>query len=97
MFKKVPYGVKVRIKGNGVTGYRVQRCISYNRFIPFLNIWSDIAVYNGGNKTVVFDTLEAAQKVAMKDYDTWIDYYKRCEEEAKQTKKISNKVVWEYP
>lgn len=98
MFKKVPYGVKVRVKGNEVTGYRAQLCITCSRILPdFMNIWSDIHAYENGIQTIVFDTLEAARAVAMKEYESWIAYYKQCEEETKQTKKVAKKVVWEHP
>ena len=55
MFKKVPYGIKVRVKGNDVTGYRAQLCISYIRFVPFLNIWSDITVRKNGVRQVAIN------------------------------------------
>lgn len=97
MFKKVPYGIKVRVKGNDVTGYRAQLCISYSRFIPFLNIWSDISIRKNGVRQVVFTSLREAQIVALKEYDQWISYSKMREDEDKQTKNVAKKVVWEHP
>ena len=97
MFKKVPYGIKVRVKGNDVTGYRVQLCISYSRFVPFLNIWSDISIRKNGVRQVVFTSLAEARVVALKEYDQWISYSKMREDEDKQAKKVAKKVVWEHP
>lgn len=97
MLKKVPYGIKVRVKGNDVTGYRAQLCISYSRFVPFLNIWSDISIRKNGVRQVVFASLREAQVVALKEYDQWISYAKFREDEDKQTKKVAKKVVWEHP
>lgn len=101
MFDKVPYGVKVRIKGSDETGYTVQNCLHYSRFFRFLNIWNDVASYSANKysafkRVVVFATLEEAKEIALKDYAEWISYFKNREEEKKQVKKIS-KTVWEYP
>lgn len=99
MFKKVPYGVKVRVRGSDETGYSAEYAINCNRFLPFFDMWSSISYYDRdmGFSSKEFPTLEAAKTGAMKEYDTWIDYFHCKEAEMKLKRRISKKIVWEHP
>jgi hypothetical protein len=97
MFQKIPYGLKVRVRGSEDTGYRADICYGYNRFFPFLNIWTDLARYNYGLPTVAFKTMDEATEVAMTEYNRAISYYVQKEEKDKQLKKVSKRTVWEHP
>lgn len=97
MFKKIPYGVKVRVKGNEETGYVAQYAISCIRFLPFLDIWSNITRMKMGGTAVRFDSLEDAQDFAMRKYNSWISYFKAKEAEDRERSKVSNKIVWKHP
>lgn len=97
MFKKVPYGVKVRIKGNSMSGYRVEECIKSIWFAPFFDTWCNMIKYSGGKKIEVFDNFEDAQEFAQECYDKWIKYYNEKEESAKIEKRIAKTVAWQIP
>ena len=96
MSKKIPYGVKVRVRGKSGIGYKAEICIDYSRFSPF-NIWTEISSRKSGWTTYVFDTLEDAQEAAMSQYNEWIDYYKRDAVNEQMLKKVPNGTVWEHP
>ena len=97
MFKKVPYGVKVRIKGNSMSGYRVEECIKSNRFLPFLDVWMHVCFFKDGKKIEAFQYFEEAQAFAEICYDKWIKYYNEKEESAKIEKRIAKTVAWQIP
>lgn len=97
MFEKVPYGVKVRIRGDEVGGFKAQLCIAYNRFLPFVNIWSEIGSYDKTGTKYVFTTFEEARTAAMNEYNRWIEYYQEDEANNKKLKTVSNKTIWEHP
>ena len=96
MSKKIPYGVKVRVRGKSGIGYKAELCINYSRFSPF-NIWTEISSRKSGWTTYVFDTLKDAQEAAMSQYDSWIAYKKHDEEKKQKLKKVPNGTVWEHP
>ena len=96
MSKKIPYGVKVRVRGKTGIGYKAEICINYSRFSPF-NIWTPISSRKRGYTAYTYDTLEDAQEAAMSQYNDWIDYYKRDEENKQKLKKVPNGTIWEYP
>lgn len=96
MLKKIPYGIKVRIRGSEETGYKVESCIHYNRFFRFLNYWSGVCSYDTSKGiTWVFTTLDEAKTVADKEYNNWIKYYTDKEQGVKARKTVGNKIVWE--
>lgn len=97
MFDKVPYGVKVRVRGKSGVGYKADVCISYNRFLPFVNLWTPISSRKSAWTSYVFETLEEAQDAALASYKGWIDYYKRDEENKRMLKAVPNGNVWEHP
>jgi hypothetical protein len=98
MFKKVPYGVKVRVRGNEQDGFIAEYAICCTRFMPFLDNWGLISHYTHTpyTKQDTFPTFELAKEAAMKQYDSWIGFYKR-DEETKRIAKAQRKVVWKHP
>ena len=98
MFKKVPYGVKVRVRGNEKDGFIAEYAINTFRFLPFLDNWSLISRYTHTpfTKYDTFPTLESAKKAAMAQYDSWIDFYERAEE-TKRIAKRQSKIFWKHP
>jgi len=98
MFEKVPYGVKVRVRGNEQDGFVAEYAICTTRFLPFLDNWNLISRYTHTpyTKNDTFPTLESAKEAAMKQYDSWIDFYERAEE-TKRIAKSQRKVVWKHP
>ena len=99
MFEKVPYGVKVRVRGNEQDGFVAEYAICTYRFLPFLDNWSLIKNYPSANRAYpsnTFPTLEFAKEAAMKQYDSWIDFYDRAKE-TKRIAKSQRKVVWKHP
>lgn len=99
MFKKVPYGVKVRVRGNEKDGFIAEYSINTFRFVTPFDAWSIIKHYPSGNysySTDTFPTLELAKEAAMIQYDRWINHYKR-EEETKRIAKSQRKIVWKHP
>jgi len=42
MFKKVPYGVKVRVRGNEKNGFIAEYAIHASRFFTLFDTWSVI-------------------------------------------------------
>ena len=98
MFKKVPYGVKVRVRGNEKDGFIAERAICTTRFTPFLDNWSLISRYTHTpyTKNDTFPTLESAKEAAMEQYNSWINFYERAEE-TKRIAKSQRKVVWKHP
>jgi hypothetical protein len=99
MFEKVPYGVKVRVRGNEKDGFVAEYAICTTRFLPFLDNWNIIKNYPSANRAYpsnAFPTLELAKEAAMKQYDSWIDFYERAEE-TKRIAKSQRKVVWKHP
>ncbi len=100
MFKKIPYGVKVRVRGSDESGYAAEYAICCSRFFPFMDTWTLIRHYAPGSYTAIdtFPTLEAAQKAAMEQYDQWIDFYERKKKEKMLKKKLSRfSTVWKHP
>ena len=99
MFKKVPYGVKVRVRGNEKDGFVAEYALHTTRFTPFLDNWSIIRNYPSGNVSFpldTFPTFELAKEAAMTQYDSWIDFYRRAEE-TKRVAKSQRKIVWKHP
>ena len=98
MFKKVPYGVKVRVRGNEKNGFIAEYAINTFRFLPFLDNWSLISRYTHTpfTKNDTYPTLADAKLAAMAQYDSWINHYKR-EEETKRIAKSQSKVIWKHP
>ena len=98
MFEKIPYGVKVRVRGNEKDGFIAEYAICCTRFTPFLDNWSLISRYTHTpyTKNDTFPTLELAKEAAMERYDGWINHFKRDEEE-KKVAKAQRKVVWKHP
>ena len=94
MFEKVPYGVKVRVRGNEQDGFVAEYAICTYRFLPFLDNWNLIKHYPSSSNT--FPTLELAKEAAMTKYDSWIEHFKR-DEETKRIAKSQRKVVWKHP
>ena len=100
MFKKIPYGVKVRVRGNDATGYVAEYCLHYSRFVRFFNTWSIIKYHDPKRytSTNVFPTLQLAQDAAMEQYNRWIGLYQRQEEEKRVAKAVKkSRTVWEHP
>jgi hypothetical protein len=99
MFEKVPYGVKVRVRGSEQDGFVAEYAICTYRFLPFLDNWSLIKHYpsaNRGYPSNTFPTLELAKEAAMIQYNRWIDFYKNSEEQTRIAKS-QRKVVWKHP
>jgi len=99
MFEKVPYGVKVRVRGNEKDGFIAEYSIYAHRFTPFLDNWSIIKHYPSANPRYsvdTFPTFELAKEAAMERYDSWIEHFKRDEEE-KKVAKAQRKIVWKHP
>jgi hypothetical protein len=99
MFEKVPYGVKVRVRGNEQDGFIAEYALNTDRFLSFLDSWSIIRHYpsaNAGYPKDTFPTLELAKTAAMEQYDSWIDFYKR-KEETNRVAKAQRSVVWKHP
>jgi hypothetical protein len=95
MFKKIPYGVKVRVRGNDEIGYIAEYAIYCSRFLPFMDDWTVIKDYRSSD---TFTTQEAAQKAAMAQYNSWISFYKRKDKEKKLKRKLANsRTIWEHP
>ena len=97
MFEKIPYGVKVRVRGNEQVGFVAEYAICCSRFFPFLDNWNVIR-YRGGSFSSLdtFPTLELAKEEAMNQYDRFINLYK-SEEVTKRIVKEQRSVVWKHP
>ena len=98
MFEKVPYGVKVRVRGNEQDGFIAEYALYCSRLRLF-DHWSITRHYRSGNAAYpsnTFPTLELAKEAAMREYDNWIEFYKRKEEE-KRVAKAQRNVVWKHP
>lgn len=95
MFKKVPHGVKVRVKGSDATGYIAQYAICCTRFFP--SQWTTIVNFKGGKEIHTFNTLEEAQNAAMEEYDRWMQYYEEKEARKRQHKAVARLTAWEHP
>ena len=99
MFKKIPHGVKVRVRDSDETGYVAEYALYCSRFFPCLDTWTLIKCYTArkqGDNT--FPTFELAQKAAMEQYDRWIEFYERKKEEEKRQKSLKkNLVIWKHP
>ena len=98
MFKKVPYGVKVRVRGNEQDGFIAEYTLHASRFTPFLADWRLISHYTHTpfTKYDTFPTFESAKEAAMAQYDSWINHYKNAEEKTRIAKSQS-KVIWKHP
>ena len=102
MFKKVPYGVKVRVRGNEKDGFVAEYALHCSRFLSFFtefaDYWQLISHYTHTpyTKQDTFPTFELAKEAAMRHYDSWIKFYER-EEETKRVAKSQRKVVWKHP
>ena len=92
--EKVPYGVKVRVKGDDIGGYVAQYALHCSRIFPAS--WTSIVAYTSDldKAQTCFTTFEEAHVAAVEEYNRWIAFYKRNEERKKEVKKVSNKVVW---
>jgi hypothetical protein len=98
MFKKVPYGVKVRVCGNEKDGFIAEYALYTYRFLPFIDDWRLISHYTHTPYTRhdTYPTLASAKLAAMTQYDSWINHFKR-EEETKRIAKAQRKVLWKHP
>jgi hypothetical protein len=98
MFKKIPYGVKVRVRGNEKDGFIAEYAISFFRFMPFLCNWYIIYNYTHTpySRQDTFRTLELAKEASIREYHRWIGNRKRDEEE-KRVAKAQRNVVWKHP
>ena len=98
MFEKVPYGVKVRVRGNEQDGFIAEYAICTYRFLPFLDNWNIISHYTHTpyTKNGTFSTFELAKEAAMTNYHSWINFYKMCEEQTRLAK-AQRKIVWKHP
>ena len=96
MFKKIPYGVKVRVRGNEQDGFIAEYATHCIRFAPFFDSWTIKKYYSEGKYIEMFPTLELAKHAAMDEYVGWIDFYKR-REETKRIAKSQRKIVWKHP
>jgi hypothetical protein len=99
MFEKVPYGVKVRVRGNEKDGFIAEYAIHASRFFTLFDAWSIIKHYPSANSRYsedTFPTLELAKEAAMIQYNRWINHFERDEEE-KKVAKSQRKIVWKHP
>ncbi len=102
MFKKIPYGVKVRVRGNEKNGFVAEYALRCDRFMPWLDEWAIIqrwvkSTYNEFTYPEdTFPTFELAKEAAMLEYDRWIGMYKR-KEETDRVAKSQRKIVWKHP
>ena len=99
MFKKVPYGVKVRVRGNEKDGFIAEYAICAYRFLPFMDNWNTVRNYSTGSFTYsvnTFPTFEMAKEAAMAEYNRWIIHCKRDKEE-ERIAKAQRKIVWKHP
>ena len=102
MFEKVPYGVKVRVRGNEKDGFVAEYALHCSRFLSFFTEFADdwklISRYTHTPVTRqdTFPTLVSAREAAMAEYDGWIKFYERAEE-TKRVAKSQRKVVWKHP
>ena len=98
MFKKVPYGVKVRVRGNEKDGFIAEYAICAYRFFPFMDNWYIIYNYTHTpyTKQDIFPTFELAKEASILEYHRWIGIRKR-EEEENRIAKARRKVVWKHP
>ena len=97
MFKKIPYGVKVRVRGCDITGYHAELCIRFCRAFSFMNMWTPIVKYVDGKEVTTYSTLAEAQLVALDEYDEWIRYYSKKERLEKERKAVARRTVWSKP
>lgn len=108
MFKKIPYGVKVRVRGNEQAGFIAEYALRCSLFSPFFDDWRLISHYTHTpyTKQDTFLTFDLAKEAAMSQYDSWISFYKReedwisfykREEETKRIAKAQRKIVWKHP
>lgn len=95
MFKKIPYGVKVRVRGDEELGYIAEYAIGCFRFFPFLDDWTVIKYRQWYN---TFPTFELAKKAAMDKYNSWMRFY-GSENQSKEYQKKMNKsnTIWDHP
>jgi len=97
MFEKIPYGVKVRVRGNEKAGFIAEYAICCYRFFPFMDNWNVVRYYGGSfSSSNTFPTLELAKEAAMSKYDSWIKFYKD-DEKTKRLVKEQRNVVWKHP
>mgnify|MGYP000026141105 FL=1 len=98
MFEKVPYGVKVRVRGNEQAGFIAEYVICPYRFLSFMDNWNLISRYTHTpfTKHGTFPTLELAKEAAMTKYDSLINHF-RHDEEQKKIAEAQRKVVWKHP
>ena len=98
MFKKIPYGVKVRVRGNEQDGFIAECAINCSRFFSFADDWNPIRHYTYEPIKLhdTFPTFELAKEAAMIQYNIWFDFYKKIEN-VKSQHKSQRKVVWKQP
>ena len=99
MFEKIPYGLKVRVRGSEQDGFVAEYAICTYRFLPFLDNWNIIKNYPSANykySTDTFSTFELAKEAAMGHYNRLIHSFKH-DEETKRVAKSQRKVVWKHP
>lgn len=98
MFKKIPHGVKVRVRGNDSIGYVAEYAIGCVRFLPFMDTWSIIKYYDAGRFRDTFPSFESAQTAAMEQYNSWMSYYEHKLEQEKIKKLLKkSRPIWEHP
>lgn len=97
MFKKVPYGVKVRVRGNERDRFVAEIDFDAHRFLPFLGTWITIKnEHPATGQLETFPTFELAQEAAMRHYHRWVAYI-IARKKTRLVKKVSRKTVWEHP
>lgn len=98
MFKKIPYGVKVRVRGNEQDGFIAEYALCAECFLPFINDWKPINYYAHApvKRHDTFPTFDLAKEAAMSQYNSWIDFYEQVDE-TKRVVKLQRKVVWKHP
>jgi hypothetical protein len=89
MMTKYPFGLAVRIRGDAVTGYRVQYTFNYHQYLFFLTHWYDDCCEN-------IITLKAAKTYALEKYNIMLTNKIR-DIEWRQRQKKKDIVVWGYP
>lgn len=89
---KYPYGIAVRIRGDSITGYRIQYTFNYHRYLFFLTNWYDYNGYNTNN----LSNLEAAKVVALDKYNRMLSF-KIQDAEWRRKLRNNNGAVWRYP
>lgn len=96
MFKKIPHGIAVRVRGNDVDGYRIQYTYRRHQILRFMTMWFDHDIYIGGRRLATVPTLEIAQEQALNKYNDMIEWADK-QLAIKNARKKAKKIVWEHP